>query len=674
MLQEANMAADQLKSFKHPDAGPRDREIRPRVSGSSRGLDRLAAGMVIPASMDTQRLPVLVEMVKLDLNREWLQGRPVNLESYLESFPELGTPETVSAELILAEYEVRCRSGEAVELAQFEERFPHQAVALRQLIDQQTPKSAADSMLDQLGEMAGIPQHRPLSLARDAKAAPTLPRRFGRYRVLELLGQGAMGTVYLVRDTQLHRQVALKVPHFRPGDGDGTPDQRVLGRFYREAHAAAILRHPNLCPVYDVGQIDGIPYLTMAYIRGRPLSRYIDRDRPLSPRWVAVLVRKLALALRAAHDKGVIHRDMKPSNVMIGAGRQPIIMDFGLAWCLDRGNSDERLTRLGLVLGTPAYMSPEQLSGRVEEIGPRCDVYSLGVIFYELLTGRCPFEGPEAVVLGQVLFVEPERPTSHRPDLDPRLEAICLKAMAKRDDERYATMSELAAALGVYLRRTAPPRSPSTAVAPVLLGSNNAQPHEVRASDEADPCRGAREWGGPSTGQVNECPVAVAVLAPAGLLKSWNQWTATIASFARGRLSRRSTDPQAFAALRNQLLVTLRARAADVQGPEREFYLRLEGLISPWVSMRSLAREDREILHYVLARCQQVERILEGRSGRVAAGRVAAGEVAAGEIAAGEVAAGEVAAREVAAGGWLAVVSVVLAVASALLFWELVLK
>ena len=561
------MAADQLRSFKHPDAGTQDREFRPRVSDPSHGLDRLAAGMVIPASMGTDHLPVLVEMVKLDLSQEWLQGRPVNLESYLESFPELGTADTVSAELILAEYEVRCRSGESVELAQFEERFPHQAVALRQLIDQQTRKSAADSMLDQLSEMAGIPQHRPLSLARDAKAAPTLPRRFGRYRVLQLLGQGAMGTVYLVRDTQLHRQVALKVPHVRPGDADGTPDRRVLDRFYREAHAAAILRHPNLCPVYDVGQIDGIPYLTMAYIRGRPLSRYIDRNRPLSPRWVAVLVRKLALALQAAHDKGVIHRDMKPSNVMISAGRQPMIMDFGLAWRLDRGDSDERLTRIGLVLGTPAYMSPEQLSGRVEEIGPRCDVYSLGVILYELLTGRCPFEGPEAVVLGKVLFIEPERPTSHRPDLDPRLEAICLKAMAKRDDERYATMSELAAALGVYLRRrTTPPQSPSTAVAPVLPGSNDAQPHEARASDEADPCRGAREWDGPSTGQVNECPVAVAVLAPAGLLKSWRRWTATIASFAQGRLSRRFTDPQAFGALRNQLLVTLRARARRSTG------------------------------------------------------------------------------------------------------------
>ena len=116
-------------------------------------------------------------------------------------------------------------------------------------------------------------------------------------------------------------------------------------------------------------------------------------------------------------------------------------------------DGDERLTRVGLVLGTPAYMSPEQLSGHVENIGPGCDIYSLGVIVYELLTGRCPFEGPEAVVLGQVLFVEPELPSADRPvDVDSQLESICLKAMAKREDNRYSRMSELAEALDVYLR------------------------------------------------------------------------------------------------------------------------------------------------------------------------------------------------------------------------------
>jgi hypothetical protein len=310
---------------------------------------------------------------------------------------------------------------------------------------------------------------------------------------------------------------------------------------------------------------------------------------------------------------GVLHRDLKPSNVMICAGREPVIMDFGLAWRLDNRNGDERLTRPGLVLGTPAYMSPEQLSGRVEDLGPSCDIYSLGVILYELLTGRCPFDGPEAVVLGQVIFIEPGRPSSHRPGLDPRLEAICLKAMAKRVEERYATMGELAAALGEYLRcRDAPLRSPSSTVAPVLPMFNDVRPEEAQASDEADPPCSARPEGGPTAEKVSVCPVAV--IAPAGLLKSWRRWTAVVEGFALGRPSRRFRDKQAFETLRKQLLTTFRARAAEAEGPERDFHRGLEELVAPWVSLWSLAREDREILCDLLARCHQVERVLRGRS------------------------------------------------------------
>ena len=162
------------------------------------------------------------------------------------------------------------------------------------------------------------------------------------------------------------------------------------------------------------------------------------------------MVRKLAQALEEAHYNGVVHRDLKPSNIMVNARGDLIIMDFGLVWRI--GAQNERLTRVGLVVGTPMYMSPEQASGKVEAIGPGCDIYSLGVIMYELLTGRVPFEGPEAFVLGQILFVEPPPPSTYRPDLDPQLEAICLKAIAKSLDQRYATMGELAMALGDYLR------------------------------------------------------------------------------------------------------------------------------------------------------------------------------------------------------------------------------
>src|SRR5262245_44657157 len=149
----------------------------------------------------------------------------------------------------------------------------------------------------------------------------SLPEQFGRYRVLRRLGRGGMGTVYLAHDSQLDRRVALKVPHRRPGD------DRLLKRFRQEAQAAATLQHPNVCSVYDVGEVGGVHYVSMAYIDGRPLSSLIRGGKPLPPRPVAAVVRKLALALQEAHRKGVIHRDLKPANVMVNERGEPVLMD-----------------------------------------------------------------------------------------------------------------------------------------------------------------------------------------------------------------------------------------------------------------------------------------------------------------------------------------------------------
>src|SRR5438874_471814 len=158
--------------------------------------------------------------------------------------------------------------------------------------------------------------------------AHPLPKTFGRYRLLRPLGEGGIGTVYLARDTELDRLVALKVPRLGPDD-QLPPDD--LERFFREGRAAASLMHPNLCPIFDVGQVDGTPYLTMAYLEGRLLSGIIEKGKPLSQRQAVQIVRKLASALQEAHARGVIHRDLKPSNVMINSRGEPVVMDFGLA-------------------------------------------------------------------------------------------------------------------------------------------------------------------------------------------------------------------------------------------------------------------------------------------------------------------------------------------------------
>jgi serine/threonine protein kinase len=283
-----------------------------------------------------------------------------------------------------------------------------------------------------------------------ARPAPPLAagNTFGRYQIVRLLGRGAMGSVYLAYDSNLQRHVALKTPTL------GGPQS--VGRFVREARAAAGLRNPHLCPVYDVGQIGGVHYLTMAFIDGRPLSRAIAEGRLGDGRAVAGLTRKIARGLQKAHEQGVIHRDLKPDNIMLDADGEPVVMDFGLARRVDE---DVRLTAAGRILGTPAYMSPEQIDGDPRKIGPATDVYSLGVVLYEMLTGRTPFQGSFTGVLRQIASEAPPRPSSVNPALGAGspLERICLRMMAKSPADRYAGMAGVSEALDEAFPRELPP-------------------------------------------------------------------------------------------------------------------------------------------------------------------------------------------------------------------------
>lgn len=317
---------------------------------------------------------------------------------------------------------------------------------------EQSPAAALAAVEEtpDLAEQTFATQVTPVAKLTDSAlfAAVTVdggPRIFGRYQILQQLGEGAMGEVYLAEDTQLGRKVALKLPKF-----NGSSREKSLQRFDREARTAAALQSRHICPVFDVGEIEGTHFICMAYVEGHPLRHYTKSKKRLSEKRIAVTIRKVATALALAHDHGIIHRDLKPANIMIDTAGEPVVMDFGLAKCLDLEAA--MLTQMGDMLGTPGYMSPEQIEGESDRLGPTSDVYSLGMILYEMITGRLPFQGTLLEILEQVLTAEPEPPSAYRPDVTPALEAICLKMIAKQPEQRYQSMKDVARDLTAFLK------------------------------------------------------------------------------------------------------------------------------------------------------------------------------------------------------------------------------
>jgi WD40 repeat protein len=269
-------------------------------------------------------------------------------------------------------------------------------------------------------------------------AAASLPRHFGGYELLEEVARGGMGIVYRARQMQINRLVAVKL---MAAGVFAAPN--FVARFRTEAEAVASLDHPNIVPIHEVGDVEGQPFFSMRFIEGGSLAQRIAyRQSPMPHREAAGLLAKLSHAVHFAHQRGILHRDIKPGNILLDAEGEPHLTDFGLARLVEK---DSTLTRTLAILGTPSYMSPEQARGEARELTTGVDVYGLGAVFYELLTGQPPFAGGTTIeTVRQVLEQDPRRPSVVKPGLDRDLENICLKCLEKDPARRYHSAQALA--------------------------------------------------------------------------------------------------------------------------------------------------------------------------------------------------------------------------------------
>jgi serine/threonine protein kinase len=368
-----------------------------------------------------------------------------------------GTPEREERlDEVLTAYLKAVDAGSAPDRDELLARHPDLADELAEFFADQDRVSRLASPLRRPATADPLPAQTPRASldAATVFAGGHSGSRFGDYELLEEVGRGGMGVVYKARQLSLNRLVAVKMIHVRG------PDDRA--RLRVEAEACARLQHPNVVQIFEVGEHQGQPYLVLEFVPGASLGQRLD-GTPWPAADAARLIAPLALAVQAAHECGVVHRDLKPANVLLAAcgfapaakpqaAFVPKLTDFGLARCL--GEERARLTSTGAVVGTPSYMAPEQAEGQVKDVGPLADVYALGAILYELLTGRAPFKGATPLeTVRQVAVQEPVPPARLQPGLPRDLETICLKCLQKEPVKRYASAADLADDLRRFLDR-----------------------------------------------------------------------------------------------------------------------------------------------------------------------------------------------------------------------------
>jgi serine/threonine protein kinase len=396
-------------------------------------------------------LSQLTTLARADFRRRWLTGDRCRVEDLLRQNPAFASDPEIVVDLIFAEFLLREELGESPKVDEFTARFPAHGAALRRLIELHR-ELGSPTAAPALNPPPPRPPGKTTEPARDAADASRRPVIPG-YEILGVLGRGGMGVVYRARHERLNRVVALKMIL-----GGGHASDMDLVRFLAEAEAVAKLQHPHIVQVFDCGAHDGLPFIALEYCAGGAMTRRLD-GTPLPASEAAFVVHVLAGAVHAAHERGIIHRDLKPGNVLL-AEAMPAempggltsatlkIADFGLAKQLDRDD----ITAAGAIVGTPSYMAPEQAGGASHTVGPSADVYALGAILYELLTGRPPFKAATPTeTLFQVREQEPVAIRQLQPQTPRDLETICHHCLQKDPAKRYRTAAELQEDLRRYL-------------------------------------------------------------------------------------------------------------------------------------------------------------------------------------------------------------------------------